>query len=396
MTKKKKTAIEEFVDGIKKASGGQMISGEDAVILGWVTTGSLLLDYGIRGEIPGGWPSGRIVEIMGATSEGKSTVIYCGLKYAQQQGGMAVLFDAECAYDKDYGTALGIDNSKLLYEVPESAEAMFARIEQLADHWKKAYPEQDVPMVIGVDSIASLVPSQVKEKEIGESKRPTDLAMCLSMNLPRVNLKIAQTNICIIGANQLREKPGMAYQGGGEYAPGGRSWGFYSSIRLRIRRKEWIGDKDDPQGIVSEVTVMKNRVGRPNSKAKMYLYYGSGVADVYSWFDFLVTRGIITRAGSWYSVAGPDGDEKKWQGFNGYAELVSDPEWYKHFYGLMVRAMSEHGLDRVIDLPSKQAVPLQQALSDGLDISPDDYGITEEDLEDLRAGRAEVSIKQEE
>lgn len=341
--KKQSTAVADYLKALKKDFGNQASTGEEVEILSWITTGSLMLDYAIAGQFPGGWPSGRIVEIMGPTSEGKSTIIYHGLRYALEQGGIAVLFDTEGAYEKNYGTRLGMDNPNLIYVVPETAEAMFSMMEKLVEVHATTYPDRDVPMVMAVDSIAALVPQFVMSHEPGEKNRTTDLAMCLSKNVPRINAKIARQNVCIIGANQLREKPGMAYQGGGEYAPGGRTWGFYSSIRLAVKRKEWIGEKDDPSGIVSEVSVVKNRVGRPNKKARLYMYYDYGIADAYSWFDFLVDHGVITKNGSWYSAQLPGG-ERKWQGIGGYAELICDETVLTFFRDAVIRAMQSHDL----------------------------------------------------
>ncbi|WP_025084601.1 recombinase RecA [Companilactobacillus paralimentarius] len=275
-----------------------------------VSTGSLALDNALG---VGGFPRGRIVEIYGPESSGKTTVALHAVAEVQKQGGTAAYIDAENAMDPEYAKALGVNIDDLLLSQPDTGEQGL----EIAD----ALVSSGAVDIVVVDSVAALVPRAEIEGEMGDAHVGLQ-ARLMSQALRKLSGSINKTKTIALFINQIREKVGIMF-GNPETTPGGRALKFYSTIRLEVRRAEQIKDGSDVIGNRTKIKVVKNKVAPPFKVALVDIMYGKGISQTGELVDMAVDKDIIDKSGSWYSY----GDERIGQGReNAKTYLAENPE----------------------------------------------------------------------
>jgi recombination protein RecA len=275
-------------------------------------SGSLSLDIALG---IGGYPKGRIIEIYGPESSGKTTFALHAIAEAQRQGGRAAFIDAEHSLDPQYASKLGVNINELLLSQPDNGEQALEICEALV--------RSGAISVIVIDSVAALVPQAEIEGEMGDSHMGLQ-ARLMSQALRKLSGIINKTNTVAIFINQLREKVGVMF-GNPETTPGGRALKFYSSIRLEIRRLEQIKLGNDIVGNKTAVKVVKNKVAPPFKTCQVDIMYGEGVSVNGELVDLATEAGIIEKSGAWYAYNG----EKIGQGKENVKELLKNDEKLK-------------------------------------------------------------------
>jgi len=256
-----------------------------------IPTGSIGLDYALG---VGGYPRGRIVEIYGPESSGKTTLAIHAIAEAQKQGGIAAFIDAEHAFDRFYAANLGVDVDNLLISQPDNGEQALDIADQLI---RSAAVD-----IIVIDSVAALTPKAELEGDMGDNKVGLQ-ARLMSQALRKLTATINKTNTTCIFINQLREKIGIMF-GNPETTTGGNALKFYASVRLDIRKSQSIKDGDTIIGNDVKVKVVKNKVAPPFRKAEFEIMYGEGICRVGEVVDLGVNFNIVEKSGSWYSYNG--------------------------------------------------------------------------------------------
>lgn len=296
----RKQALDMALRQIEKqfGKGSIMKLGENEVQkIATIPSGSLALDVALG---IGGYPRGRVIEIYGPESSGKTTVALHAIAEAQRQGGQAAFIDAEHALDPNYARALGVDIEELLLSQPDTGEQALEIAEALV--------RSGAVDIIAVDSVAALVPKAEIEGEMGDAHVGLQ-ARLMSQALRKLSGAINKSNATAIFINQIREKVGVMF-GNPETTPGGRALKFYSSVRLEVRRAETLKQGNEIVGNRARIKVVKNKVAPPFKQAEVDIMYGEGISKEGEILDIGSELDIVTKSGAWYSYH----DERLGQG----------------------------------------------------------------------------------
>ncbi len=361
----KKKALETALQQIEKSfgKGTVMRLGDKADMnIETIPTGSLTLDLALG---VGGLPKGRIIEIYGPESSGKTTLALHVVAESQKRGGEVAYVDAEHALDPDYAAALGVDIDNLLISQPDYGEQAL----EITD----ALVRSGAVSVVVVDSVAALTPRAEIEGEMGDSVVGLQ-ARLMSQALRKLTGSIAKTSCMVIFINQIRDKIGVIY-GSSETTTGGRALKFFSSVRLDIRKTESLKSGSEIIGNHTRVKVVKNKVAPPFREAEFDIMYGEGISHTGELVDLGVKYNLVGKSGSWYSI----GDERIGQGRdNAKAYLRDNPEAAEALETAIREAVAKQQEERAASrraASSEPATPATQAVN----ISADDF---DDDLDD--------------
>jgi recombination protein RecA len=325
--KEKLQALKMTLDRIEKTYGkGTIMRLGDSVVEAAevISTGSLTLDLALG---VGGYPKGRIIEIYGPESSGKTTLTLHAIAEAQKAGGIAAFIDAEHAFDRFYAEKLGVDTENLLISQPDNGEQAL----EIADNLIRSGAID----IIVIDSVAALVPKGELEGEMGDSKVGLQ-ARLMSQALRKLTATISKTGCCCIFINQLREKIGVMY-GSPETTTGGNALKFYCSVRLDIRRTGQLKDGDNLVGNRSRVKVVKNKMAPPFKLAEFDIIFGEGISKLGELIDIGVETDILKKSGSWFKY----NDTQLGQGREAVKALLKDnPELCDEIEGKIKEAIA--------------------------------------------------------
>ncbi|AEB29379.1 recombinase A [Carnobacterium sp. 17-4] len=338
MADDRKQALDAALKKIEKnfGKGSVMKLGEKVdTRISTVPSGSLALDVALG---VGGFPRGRIIEVYGPESSGKTTVALHAVAEVQKQGGIAAFIDAENALDPKYAAALGVDIDELLLSQPDTGEQGL----EIAD----ALVSSGAVDIVVIDSVAALVPRAEIEGEMGDSHVGLQ-ARLMSQALRKLSGSINKTKTIALFINQIREKVGVMF-GNPEITPGGRALKFYATIRLEVRRAEQIKQGTDIMGNRTKIKVVKNKVAPPFRVAEVDIMYGEGISQVGELVDMGSDKDIIDKAGAWYSYGGErigQGRENAKKFFKNNPELRAEVEQkVRAAYGI-----GEAGAEEVVE-----------------------------------------------
>lgn len=310
INKEKLKALQLTLDKIDKdyGKGTIMKMGDKAVAdVPSISSGSISLDMALG---VGGFPRGRVIEIYGPESSGKTTLAIHAIAEAQKKGGIAAIIDAEHAFDRFYAEKLGVDVENLLISQPDNGEQAL----EIADHLIRSGAID----VIVIDSVAALTPKAEIEGDMGDSRMGLQ-ARLMSQALRKLTANINKTNTCCVFINQLREKIGVMF-GNPETTTGGNALKFYASIRIDIRKVGQIKDGEDISGNRTRVKIVKNKLAPPFKKAEFDIMYGEGISKIGEIIDLGVEQNIVKKSGSWFSY----GETKLGQGREAVKQLLKD------------------------------------------------------------------------
>ena len=286
-----------------------------------IPSGSITIDQALG---IGGYPKGRVIEIFGPESSGKTTLAIHAIAEAQKAGGIAAFIDAEHAFDSAYARKLGVDIDELLISQPDNGEQAL----EIADHLIRS---SAIDIVV-IDSVAALTPKAEIEGEMGESKMGLQ-ARLMSQALRKLTASISKTRTVCIFINPLRDKIGVVY-GNPETTTGGNALKFYASVRIDIRKASVIKDGEEQLGARAKVKIVKNKLAPPFRRAEFDIMYGEGISKIGEIIDLGVDLGILKKSGSWFSY----GERKIGQGRDSVKELLKSDEALRDEIEAKVRA----------------------------------------------------------
>jgi recombination protein RecA len=320
-------ALQLTLDKIEKnfGKGAIMKMGDKAIEdIPVISSGSIGVDLALG---VGGFPKGRVIEIYGPESSGKTTLAIHAIAEAQKAGGIAAFIDAEHAFDRFYAAKLGVDIENLLISQPDNGEQAL----EITDHLIRSGAID----IIVIDSVAALTPKAEIEGEMGDSKMGLQ-ARLMSQALRKLTSNISKTNTCCIFINQLRDKIGVMF-GSPETTTGGNALKFYASVRVDIRRIGQIKDAEEITGNRIRVKIVKNKMAPPFRKAEFDIVYGEGISKTGEIIDLGVEHNIIKKAGSWFSY----GETRLGQGRDAVRQLITDnPELAKELETKIVEILA--------------------------------------------------------
>lgn len=358
------SALNQAMESIEKSfgRGAVMRLGDDAVEdVDVIPSGSIGLNYALG---VGGYPRGRIIEIYGPESSGKTTLAIHAIAEVQKQGGIAAIIDAEHAFDRFYAEKLGVDTANLLIAQPDCGE-------QALEIAEKLIRSSAVDLVV-VDSVAALTPKAEIEGEMGDRNMGLQ-ARLMSQAMRKLTGTISRTNTTCIFINQLREKIGQMF-GPTETTTGGNALKFYASVRIDIRSSSPIKDGEDMLGRHTKVKIVKNKVAPPFKRCEFDIMFGQGISRSSEIIDLGVEYGIIKKSGSWFSY----NDAKLAQGRDAAKRVIEDnPDLADEIEAKISEALK--GKDKQNDI--KFATPASSTESPAADFNdnlPDDFNIEEE------------------
>ncbi len=303
-------ALQATLDKIEKdyGKGAIMKMGDEPVWeVSTIPSGSIALDHALG---IGGYPRGRVIEIYGPESSGKTTLAIHAIAQAQKLGGIAAIIDAEHAFDRTYAKNLGVDIETLLISQPDNGEQAL----EIADNLIRSGAID----IIVIDSVAALTPKAEIEGEMGDSKMGLQ-ARLMSQALRKLTANISKTNTCCIFINQLREKIGIMF-GNPETTTGGNALKFYASVRIDVRKITQLKDGEDATGNRTRAKIVKNKMAPPFRKAEFDIVFGEGISRIGEIIDLGVDYDVIKKSGSWFSYQ----DSKLAQGRDGVKALLKD------------------------------------------------------------------------
>lgn len=344
-------------------SGAIMRLGDDSVKdVETISTGSIGLDFALG---VGGLPRGRITEIYGPESSGKTTLAIHVIAEAQKQGGICAIIDAEHAFDRFYAEKLGVDVNNLWLAQPDNGEQALDIAEQLIN--------SGAIDVLVIDSVAALTPKAEIEGEMGD-KNVGLHARLMSQAMRKLTGTISRTRTCCIFINQIREKIGLMF-GNPETTTGGNALKFYSSVRLEIRPGQLIKDGDEALGRVAKVKVVKNKVAPPFMKAEFDLMFGEGISKTGEIIDLGVNLGVIKKSGAWFSYNGT----KLGQGRDAVKRVLADNEELSNeLAGLIFEKLEEsrktHRPGAIAGSAASAAEPEEQPTAESGEAAEDLFG----------------------
>ena len=384
----KKKALEMAMAHLEKdyGTGTVMRLGDDSVQdVEAISTGSLGLDYALG---VGGLPRGRITEIYGPESSGKTTLAIHVIAEAQKQGGICAIVDAEHAFDRFYAEKLGVDVNNLWIAQPDNGEQALEIAEQLIN--------SGAIDVLVVDSVAALTPKAEIEGEMGD-KNVGLHARLMSQAMRKLTSSIARTRTCCIFINQIREKIGVMF-GNPETTTGGNALKFYSSVRIEIRPSSFIKDGETTIGRLAKVKVVKNKVAPPFMKAEFELMFGEGISKAGEIIDMAVENGIIKKSGAWFSYNGT----KLGQGRDAVKSVIKDnPELMAELEKKIIETLNKKRDDaRKKNVnpfaPSKETTRSDDEDDANNDMDDNDFGSDREggDNDDLFGDDFDVDIEE--
>ena len=316
--------LSAVMDKIEKDFGKGAImkmSSKAVEIVPVIRSGSITLDQALG---IGGYPKGRVIEIYGPESSGKTTLAIHAIAEAQKAGGIAAFIDAEHAFDSTYAQKLGVDIDELLISQPDTGEQAL----EIADHLIRS---SAIDIVV-IDSVAALTPKAEIEGEMGEAKMGLQ-ARLMSQALRKLTASISKTGTVCIFINQLRDKIGVVY-GNPETTTGGNALKFYASVRVDIRKASVIKDGEEQMGARAKVKIVKNKLAPPFRRAEFDIMYGEGISKLGEIIDLGVDNGIIKKSGSWFSY----GDQKLGQGRDAVKEALKNNDALRDEIETKVRA----------------------------------------------------------
>ncbi len=320
-------ALQLAMDKIEKdhGKGTIMKMGDNKVVdVPVISTGSIGLNVALG---VGGYPRGRVIEIYGPESSGKTTLAIHAIAEAQKAGGIAAIIDAEHAFDRFYAEKLGVNTDELLISQPDNGEQALEIADQLI--------RSSAVDIVVIDSVAALTPKAELEGDMGDSKMGLQ-ARLMSQALRKLTANINKTNTTCIFINQLREKIGVMF-GNPETTTGGNALKFYASVRLDIRRIGQLKDGEDAIGNQTRVKVVKNKVAPPFRKAEFDIMFGEGISKTGEILDLGVEYGIIKKSGSWFSYS----DSKLAQGRDASKQVIKEnPDLAAELEAKIVEAIS--------------------------------------------------------